>query len=172
MIKRTLDIGAYGIIVPLVNTKEDAIRAVRAVRYPPLGVRGFGPRRASLGDPEYVKTANKELLVCVQIETEEAIRNVDEILSVDGVDATMIGPYDLSMSLGVFMQWDSPKFKSAIKKILDASIRHGVAPGILAQDDVEQRVREGFRFMFVTIDTALLTRGGTDILKRCRAIKV
>jgi 2-keto-3-deoxy-L-rhamnonate aldolase RhmA len=172
MIKRALDIGAYGIIVPWVNTREEAIRAVQAVRYPPEGLRGFGPRRASLGDPDYVKTANDELLLCVQIETEQAVNNIDEILSVEGIDATMIGPYDLSLSLGVFTEWENPKFKSAIQKILESCIRHKVAPGILAEDDLEKRVAEGFRFMFVTTDAALLSDGGSEVLKRCRAVPV
>lgn len=172
MIKRALDVGAYGVIVPWVNTREDAIRAVQAVKYPPEGLRGYGPRRASLADPDYAETANEEILVCVQIETQQAIENIDEILSVEGVDATMIGPYDLSMSLGVFRQWEAPKFKLAVKKILESSIRHNVAPGILALDDVEKRVKEGFRFLFVAIDTALLRDGGTGVMSRCRAIRV
>jgi len=172
MIKKALDIGAYGIIVPWVNTKEDALRAVQAMRYPPDGLRGFGPRRASLGDPDYQKTANKELLLAVQIETQQAIDNLDEILSVEGIDATMIGPNDLSLSLGVFGQWDSPKFKTSIQKILDASIRHGVAPGLYEPNDVEKRYKQGFRFLYVANDTTLITTAGSDIIKRCRAIPV
>jgi len=98
LIKRLLDIGLYGIIVPWVNTKEEATYAVRAMRYPPQGVRGFGPRRAGMLDPDYVKTANKELFLGVQIETQRAVDNIDEILSVEGVDAALVGPADLSLS--------------------------------------------------------------------------
>jgi len=77
MIKRALDIGAYGVVVPWVNNREEAIRAVRACKYPPEGVRGVGPRRASLGDPTYLATANDEILVIVQIETQEAVDNCE-----------------------------------------------------------------------------------------------
>src|ERR1700722_19025388 len=117
MIKKALDIGAYGIIVPWVNSGEEALRAVQAVKYPPQGLRGWGPRRAAMDDPDYAKAANDEILVCVQIETQQAVDHIDEILSVPGIDAVMIGPNDLSLSLGVFTQWEDPKFKDAIARI-------------------------------------------------------
>ena len=98
IIKRVLDIGAHGVLVPWVNAKEEAEYAVRACKYPPEGLRGCGPRRAALFDPDYLKTANDEVLVVVQIETREAVRNIDDILSVKGIDACYIGPFDLSMS--------------------------------------------------------------------------
>ena len=170
MIKKALDIGAYGIIVPWVNSREEALRAVQAVKYPPEGLRGWGPRRAALGDPDYAKTANDEILLCVQIETQQAVDHIDEILSVPGVDAVMIGPNDLSLSLGVFTQWESPKFKDAIAKIRDSCIRNGVAPGIVAINDVEKRLEEGFRFFQVTQDTMLLSNYGAEVLRRCRAL--
>ena len=91
--------------------------------------------------------------LCVQIETQQAVDHIDEILSVPGIDAVMIGPNDLSLSLGVFTQWESPKFKDAIGKIRDSCIRNGVAPGIVAMNDVEKRLEEGFRFFQVTQDT-------------------
>jgi 2-keto-3-deoxy-L-rhamnonate aldolase RhmA len=101
IIKRALDIGAHGVLVPWVNTKEQAEYAVRACKYPPEGLRGRGPRRASLFDPDYFPTANNEIMVVVQIETKEALNNLDDILSVNGVDACYIGPMDLSMSMGL-----------------------------------------------------------------------
>src|SRR2546427_10361111 len=101
MIKKMLDVGVYGIIVPWINTKEDAIKAVQAMRYPPQGMRGFGPRRASMGDPDYVSTANGELFLGIQIETQSGVDNLDDILSVEGIDATLIGPNDLTNSLGI-----------------------------------------------------------------------
>jgi 2-dehydro-3-deoxyglucarate aldolase/4-hydroxy-2-oxoheptanedioate aldolase len=82
----------------------------------------------------------------------------------------MIGPYDLSLSLGVFTEWESPKFKSAIQRILDSCARYKVAPGTYAPDDIEKRVGEGFRFMYVANDTALLSNAGAEVIKRCRAI--
>ena len=107
IIKRILDIGAHGVLVPWVNTKEEAEYAVSACKYPPKGLRGWGPRRAGLFDPDYLQTANDEILVIVQIETKEAVSNVDDILSVEGIDACFIGPYDLSLSFGLSSpKWD------------------------------------------------------------------
>ena len=168
MIKKILDTGIYGIIVPWVNTKEDAIRAVEAMRYPPEGIRGFGPRRASMGDPNYVSTANRELFLGIQIETQTALDNLDEILSVEGIDATLIGPNDLSNSLGVFTQWDNPKYTSAVKKILDTSIKHGVTPGVLAPFEWQKRLTEGFRMILVAIDFMLLQQGSAGTLQEAR----
>ena len=106
IIKRVLDIGAHGVLVPWINTKEEAEYAVRACKYPPEGLRGYGPRRAALFDPDYLKTANDEILVVAQIETQKAISNLDDILSVKGIDACYIGPFacpaasDLILSSG------------------------------------------------------------------------
>ncbi len=169
MIKKMLDIGVYGIIVPWVNTKEDAIKAVQAMRYPPEGMRGYGPRRASMGDPDYVSTANKELFLGIQIETQTGVDNLDDILSVEGIDATLIGPNDLSNSLGVFTQWDHPKYTSAVKKILETSIRHGVTPGVLAPFEWQKRLSEGFRMILVAIDFMLLQQGSVDALREARS---
>lgn len=168
LIKKALDIGAYGIIVPWVNTKEDAKRAVQAVRYPPQGLRGFGPRRAAMRDPDYVKTANDEIFLGVQIETQTALDNLDEILSVEGIDATLIGPSDLSLSLGVHEQWSNPKFTSAIEKILDASKRHGVAPGSLAPYEWQLRLKQGFKMILLTLDMWLLQDSAARALSEAR----
>jgi 2-dehydro-3-deoxyglucarate aldolase len=159
MIKRALDIGAYGIIVPWVNTKEEAQRAVKAIRYPPAGLRGYGPRRAALVDPDYVKTADKELVLGVQIETKTAIENLDEILSVEGIDAAVIGPWDLSMSLGIYGQFDNPKFDEALDRIVSATKRHKVAAGFLAVDDVRKRFKQGFTWLNVKSDLVFLKEG-------------
>ncbi len=164
LIKRALDIGSYGIIVPWVNSREDAERAVQAVRYPPEGVRGYGPRRASLGDPDYVKTANNEIFLAVQIETKKAVENVDKILSVSGIDAAFIGPNDLSMSLGVFQQWDSPVFTKAVNKILSSAQKHNVAPGVLAAVEWQKRVKEGFKIIALTQDLPMIQETGAKAL--------
>ena len=99
-IKRALDIGAQGVLVPWINDKKAAELAVKATRYAPDGLRGCGPRRASLFDPEYLETADDEIIVICQIETREAVDNIEEIASVEGVDVTYIGPSDLSASFG------------------------------------------------------------------------
>ncbi|MBS7609410.1 hypothetical protein KEJ36_00170 [Candidatus Bathyarchaeota archaeon] len=169
LIKRALDIGAYGLVIPWVNTKDEALSAVRACKYPPEGVRGFGPRRASMYDPEYVKTANEELLIVAQIETESALKNLDDILSVKGIDVALIGPWDLSMSLGVFTQWDSPKFKAAVDKVLEACERWNVAPGYVCGDEnIRWAVEKGFKFISIGGDEGFMLKGAIDSLMRAK----
>ncbi len=100
IIKRVLDIGAHGVLAPWVNTKEEAEYAVRACKYPPEGLRGCSPRKAGLFDPDYLKTANNEILIIVQVETRKAVSNIDGILSVKGIDACYVEPNDLFQSCG------------------------------------------------------------------------
>ncbi len=168
LVKRALDIGAYGLVIPWVNTREEALNAVRYCRYPPEGVRGFGPRRAAMFDPDYVKTANDEILLVVQIETEKALSNLDEILSVEGIDACFIGPYDLSMSLGAFTQWNNPKFMDAVDKVLKTSLKWGVAPGMHCdnEDIVNEAITRGFRFCALSGDEGFLRRGALEAIKK------
>ena len=160
MIKRALDIGVEGILVPWVNTKEDALRAVRACRYPPYGIRGVGPRRAAVYglDTSYYKRANDNVALIVQIETQEAIDNVDEILSVDGIDSIFIGPQDLSFSLEVPHDYENPKFKAAIDRVLEAGRKAGKPCGIYtsgAQDAIKY-LKKGFKFIALSSDIKLL----------------
>src|SRR6266545_3811876 len=101
-IMKALDAGAYGVVVPIVNTAAEAAAAVAACRYPPLGIRSHGPIRAALyGGRDYIARGNDEVLCIVQVETKESVENLDEILAVSGVDAVYIGPADLSLSLGL-----------------------------------------------------------------------
>jgi 2-keto-3-deoxy-L-rhamnonate aldolase RhmA len=165
LIKRALDIGAYGIIVPWVNTREEAERAVQAIKYPPVGFRGFGPRRASLVDPDYVATADKELILGVQIETKKAIDNLDDILSVEGIDAAVIGPADLSLSMGMLMQFDNPKFNAALDKVVASARKNKVAAGFLATDDVARRVKQGFTWLNISADLGFLKSGAKKALE-------
>ncbi len=166
LIKRALDIGAYGLVIPWVNTREDAKNAVRYSRYPPRGIRGCGPRRAAVRDPEYFETVEDELLLVVQIETEEALKNIDDILTVEGIDACYIGPNDLSMNLGVFRQWDHPKFKNALEIVLDACKRYGVIPGMhCSPENINQALEMGFRFCAIGSDYRFLLRGASEAIK-------
>ncbi|MGQ9781909.1 MAG: HpcH/HpaI aldolase family protein [Nitrososphaeria archaeon] len=173
MIKRALDLGVEGIIVPWVNTKEDAIKAVKACKYPPQGVRGVGPRRAAAYglDPSYYKRANDNIALIVQIETQEAIDNVDEILAVDGVDSFFIGPQDLSFSLGTPHEYESPKFMSAIDRVLEAGKKLGKPGGIYtsgAQDAIKY-MKKGFKFIALSSDIKLLVN---SVKKELEATKV
>jgi 4-hydroxy-2-oxoheptanedioate aldolase len=131
LIKRALDAGAHGIVVPQVNTAEEARSVVEASRFPPLGRRGQGsafPGFAFGTDVQtYVKTANDTVIVCLQIETKEGVANVDEICAVPGVDMLFIGPNDLALSVLGYVpaRGDEPEFKDAIDKIVAAARKHG-----------------------------------------------
>ncbi len=170
IIKRVLDIGAQGVLVPWVNTKEEAEYAVQACKYPPQGLRGCGPRRAALGDPEYVKTANEETMVIVQIETAKAVNNVDDILSVKGVDGVYIGPFDLAMSFfGGPPQWDNPKYTGAFDKVVAAAKKHGKHAGMFAvKDNIEWAINKGFDLNTVDAGEAFLAAGAQASLAKTR----
>ena len=161
--KAVLDSGAAGVLVPMVNTQADAQMAVAMTKYPPLGIRGVGLARAQgYGEhfAEYVRHANDDTLLMVMIEHKDAVANIEEILSVPGIDGTFIGPYDLSMSLGIPGQITHPKVIDAKQRVLEAARARGLVPGIhcvqprTAVEDCAQAIAEGYRFIAV----------GTDIL--------
>ena len=132
-VMKILDAGAYGVICPMVNTREEAEALVRACRYPPRGHRSWGPVRASIyAGADYGDHANDELIVMPMIETAEALKNLDEILSVPGVDAVYVGPSDLSLALGFSPRLDQtdPPVVEAQQKIVAACKRHRVIAGI------------------------------------------
>lgn len=133
-LKRILDVGVESIMVPMVETAEQAKAAVAACRYPPRGYRGFGPLRHLGIEPDidaYGRTAHERLLLVVQIESEKAVANIDAIASVEGVDACYIGPNDLSGTLGCFRQWDHPDLQKAIETAFAGIRRAGKAAGIV-----------------------------------------
>jgi 4-hydroxy-2-oxoheptanedioate aldolase len=133
ILMKSLDAGVYGVICPMINTRSEAEALVRACKYPPRGYRSFGPVRASIyAGNDYVDHANADLVVMPMIETAEALKNLDEILSVDGVDAVYVGPADLSLALGCkprLDQTDAPVVE-AQQQIVEACKRHGVVAGI------------------------------------------
>jgi len=148
-IKRALDIGAYGILVPWVNSKEEAEMAVKATRYAPDGLRGCGPRRAGLFDPDYLKTADQEIMVVVQIETKKAVANIEDICAVDGIDATYIGPADLSASYGHLGNMSHPDVQKAIDIVYDASKAAGIGAGIhqASGGSISERMKKGYNLV-------------------------
>ena len=170
--KWALDIGARGVVVPMVNTKEEAERAVKASKYPPLGFRGSGPRRASLyysAVEEYVRRANEEILVVLMIETPKAIRNLESILSVKGIDALFIGPDDLSLTLGAFKQRNSPKYRAALRAVLESCEKHGVAPGIHCNEsEISGAIAQGFKFLGLNDDDTFLQLGAKYCLDKAK----
>ena len=176
-IKRALDIGVYGLLIPLVSSRREAEEVVRALRYPPRGIRGVGPRRASryyLDFKEYVSTCEEELLVMVQIETREAIENISDILSVDGIDSYFVGPMDLSAALGHIGETNHPEVSEAIARIVEAGKKAKKIGGIYAfsVEDIKKRIEQGFQFISFASDSRLLMGSAQEALKKIReAIK-
>lgn len=171
IIKRVLDIGAYGVLVPWVNSREDAENVVRACKYPPEGLRGVGPRRAAMFDPTYLETANDEILIIVQVETAEAIKNLEEILSVPGIDACYIGPWDLSCSLGfgVPPKWDDPRYLEVFDTVLKVAERCGKPAGMYASvDNIKWAIEKGFRLNTISDDDYFLIEGARMALEKAR----
>jgi 4-hydroxy-2-oxoheptanedioate aldolase len=173
IIMKALDAGAYGVIVPIVNTATEAEAAVTACRYPPLGIRSHGPIRATLyGGRDYITRANGEVLCIVQVETKESIENLDDLLAVPGVDAAYIGPADLSLSLGLppASDHDEPAFVEAVQRVLDACKRHNVVPGAHAGNVVtaRKRLEQGFLMVEMCDDAGSLSRSAAADLKALR----
>lgn len=162
-IKRVMDAGAHGVIVPMVNSVAEAGRAVAAVRYPPEGKRGVGLARAQgygSAFESYLEWVNKNAVVIVQVEHIEAVNNLEEILSVDGVDGFIVGPYDLSGSLGVPGQFDHPLMKKAMQRIETVGTTSSKATGIHViepkPDELKNRIEQGYRFVAYSLDIRML----------------
>lgn len=171
LIKRALDNGPDGIIVPLVNTAEEAEAAVRAMKYPPVGERGAGLSRAQcygMHMDEYMKSANDEVMTTLMIEHITAVENIDAILQVKGVDSIIIGALDLSGSMGILGQTTDAKVEAAIQKVLAASKKAKVPCGIItvAPEQANERIRQGFTQVIVGIDVLYLVGGASGALKQ------
>jgi 4-hydroxy-2-oxoheptanedioate aldolase len=163
-VKRVLDAGAWGVLGPNVRTREEAERLVSACKYPPAGCRSLGSGRYALSfktdPPTYFARANEEILVIVQIEHADGVKNIDEILSVEGVDALYVGPNDwcCSMGLAPSLEPPHPEFEEAMQRVLAAARRHGVAAGIHCGTPatVNRRLREGWQLVGLVNDHRLL----------------
>ncbi|MEQ8438315.1 MAG: aldolase/citrate lyase family protein [Ilumatobacter fluminis] len=165
VIGKTLDAGAHGVIVPMVNTRSQAEAVVDAARYAPAGTRSWGPMMAGLRRPDYQQWAHDNVTVIPMIETVEALDNLDEILECPGVDAVYVGPADLSVSLGLppGNNDGTPAFDDALGRITDACARHEVVAGIHATGALAARRREqGFRMITIGSD-ALAVRSGFEV---------
>ena len=173
IIGKVLDAGAQGVIVPMVNTVEQAEAAVQACRYAPDGSRSFGPvvPRARIG-PEYVTWAAENVAVIPMIETVEAISNLDAILAVPGIDAVYVGPADLSLTLGLppGNNDDAPGFDDALSTIVAGCDRAGIVCGIHSTGPLTpRRLAAGFRMVTVTSDLVALNLGTKAELDRARS---
>jgi 4-hydroxy-2-oxoheptanedioate aldolase len=174
-VHRLLDLGVQGIMFPRVDTAEQARECVAAMRYPPHGVRGVATvvRAAGYGSrfSDYKSESLTSLLPIIQIESAEAVNNVDEIAAVDGVGVLFVGPMDLSTSLGVFRQYDHPLFLDALNKTLEAAQRHNRAAGILLPGvETTRYYRDmGFRFLTAGTDVLLLKTAAMQLVQDLRS---
>ena len=171
-IKQLLDIGAQTILVPMVETADQARGLVAAMHYPPRGVRGVGTSlaRASRWNliPDYAARCGDELCLLVQIESRRGLQNIEEIANVDGVDGVFIGPADLSAALGHLGDPGAPAVQEAINAALDAIARAKKASGILMSDPTlaQQYLDRGCGFVAVGVDTSLLAQATRDLAQR------
>lgn len=174
LIKQVLDIGATTLLVPMVESAEQARQIVRATRYPPQGIRGVGSAIARSARwtkyPNYLHEANERIAVLVQVETREALARVDEIAAVEGVDGVFIGPSDLSASMGYLGQPAHPEVRTAIDDAIRRIVTAGKTAGILCADvDLARHyIDVGARFVAVGVDTTLLVKAATGLLGRFR----
>jgi 4-hydroxy-2-oxoheptanedioate aldolase len=164
--KWVLDAGAWGVIVPMVNTGEEARQAVNWTKYPPLGTRSvggqFAPYSFGITDRnQYLREANNEIMVVLQIESAQGLQNLDEILSVPGVDVLFVGPNDLHAQIGLppSAEGAEPAFVEALQQIKAAAQKYQLATGIVSSNGsaAAQRLREGFQMVSVTTDVSSLT---------------
>ena len=174
IIMKSLDAGAYGVICPMINSRAEAEKLVSCVRYAPKGTRSFGPIRALLyGGADYAAKANDTVIPFAMIETKQALENLDDILSVDGLDAIYVGPADLSLTLGC-----TPKFDQEEKPVLEAidfiiakAKQHGVFAGIHngTPEYAQRMIAKGFRFVTLGSDARLMAAGAQQTISKMRA---
>ena len=172
-IKKALDIGAAGIIVPQVNSAEHAERLVRMCKYSPEGVRGVGLARAhryGINFEGYIENANRETAVILQAEHKDAVANIESIVKVPGIDAILIGPYDLSASLGKIGQVSHPEVKAMIDHVMTVCHAADVKLGIfgVTPDAVLPYYRKGFSLIRVGVDSLFIVKSATETLNEVR----
>ena len=167
---QSLDAGAQGLMIPRITNAGQVREAVQMMKYPPLGRRGCALGRGhtsfkSASLPETMARANEETLLIIQIETEEAVDNIEEIVATPGVDVAFIGPTDLSIAMGIPGQMDSPRLHAAIEKMIAACRSHNTVPAI-QMNNLEWAVHwieRGMRILSAFSDVGLLTRGGLEV---------
>lgn len=171
--QRILDAGASGIMFPGIRYPPEAIMAVSTMYYPPIGIRGMAKMVRSSGFGKSVENYNEaqKLLVClIQIETLSALKEIEAIADVEGVDVLFVGPSDLSMALGIFNQFDHPLYREAIKSVAGAAKKYGKAAGVLLQDINEYELYYGLGFSVLACggDAAFVAKGARSMLKQLK----
>ena len=174
ILMKSLDAGAYAVICPMVNSREDAEKLVAYTHYAPQGTRSFGPIRAFLyGGADYAKYANETIVTFAMIETAKALENLDDILTTPGLDAVYIGPSDLSLALGCTPVFDDvdPPVAEAIDHILARAKAHGVVAGIHngTPESALKRIAKGFQFVTISSDARLMAAGAQQVIAKMRA---
>lgn len=174
-IKKHLDLGAQGVIIPWVNTKEESEYAVRACHYPPAGIRGYagGVRADRFGtDSGYLQTANDELLIAVQIETREGVQNIEEIVEVPGVDVIFIGPWDLSFSLNCPLDFSHPDHRAAMQRVETAAKAAGKILGTVTGDmqELKKYYERGYQFVALGLEMNLFINAAKTQLHNVREV--
>jgi len=169
-IKKTLDIGCDGVIIPLINTAEEARAAVQACKYPSEGIRSLGLARASkygMEFQEYMQNANEEISIILQIEHIEGVNNVEAIINTPGIDAILIGPYDLSGSLGMIGQLENPEVKNAIQKVKQACLAKGTPIGVFADGPAaaKKHIADGVTLVGMGSDSVYLWKSAKQELE-------
>ena len=175
LIKPVLDIGADGIIAPLVRTADDVRRAVAACRYPPDGIRGYGPKRPSrygrLGGPEFCRLANESIIVVVQIEHIDAVNNLDEILAVPGLTSILIGPNDLAGSMGLMGQPEHPDVLRVMETVVAKTRQTNVWASVAVGGGPERFadwVKRGVQWISIGGDIGLMLASATQVAAQVR----
>lgn len=175
IIKKVLDMGADGIIVPMVCSKEDALQAVNYAKYPPVGKRGVGLYRASgygTKFEEYKKWVDEELVIIAQIEHIDAVNNIDDILQIQGIDGTIIGPYDLSGSMGYPGEFERDDVKEAVQKVLDRCKVHNIPSGFHVVDTnpekLQMKIDQGCTFLAYGIDYFFMRDAAMNGMKKIK----
>lgn len=176
IIKKVLDMGADGIVVPMVKSKAEALEAIGYAKYPPVGKRGVGLYRAQkygIGFDEYKRWVDEELVIIAQIEHIEAVENIEEIITTEGIDGVIIGPYDLSGSMGAPGEYYREDVREAIQRVLDKCAEHDMPSGfhVIESDPTNfiERAREGCTFLAYSLDFFFLgdsARSGVKAIKQ------
>ncbi|HIZ43761.1 MAG TPA: hypothetical protein H9672_03425 [Firmicutes bacterium] len=174
-IRRILDAGAMGVIVPMIRTAEDAREVVRAAKFPPLGARGAGAGPFcgyGITLDESVRSGNDDTLVMVMVETKEAVENIDEIMSIDGIDGMFLGPFDLSCSYGFGGDITNPVVADAMVKAREVCRKYGKAAGmhVIPNDTaiLSDAIEKGFTFLALSFDSNFIYLGSKGMLETAR----
>ncbi len=175
IIKRILDMGADGIVVPMVKSRSDALEAIDYAKYPPVGKRGVGLFKAQnygLDFDEYKKWVDEELVIIAQIEHFEAVDNIEEIITTDGIDGVIIGPYDLSGSMGYPGEYDREDVKEGIAKVLEVCKKNNIPSGfhVIESDPSKliERIKQGCTFLAYSLDFFFLGDSAREGMKKMK----